>query len=51
MLKHETTEIKRWGNGDRYSHRDAEKCEPKITKDKLKNTRGFWIFCQKEGLI
>ena len=51
MLKHETVEIKRWANGDRYSHKDAEKCEPKITREKIRNSKLFWNHCSKEGLI
>ena len=51
MLKHETVEIKRWANGDKYSHRDAEKCEPKITKEKIRNSKLFWDFCDKNKLI
>ncbi len=51
MLKHEKVEIMRWANGDRYSHRDAEKREPKITKDKIKNTTGFWRYCRENNLL
>ena len=50
MLKHETVEIKRWAKGDRYSHRDAEKREPKITK-KLKGTAGFWAEAKRKKLV
>ena len=47
MLKHETVEITRWGQGDRYSHRDAERQEPLITRDKIKNVSGFWNHVDK----
>jgi hypothetical protein len=51
MLKHETIEIKRWAKGDRYSHRDAEKVEPKITREKIKNVRGFWAEVKRKKLV
>lgn len=51
MLKHETVEISRWAQGDRYSHRDAEKAEPSITRDKIKNCSGFWRYCKKKKII
>ena len=50
MLKHETVEITRWGKGDRYSHRDAERQEPAITRDKIKNVSGFWKYCKDKGI-
>jgi len=50
MMKHEVVEITRWAKGDRYSHRDAERQEPAITKNKIKNVSGFWLFCKKQGL-
>jgi hypothetical protein len=50
MLKHEKVEITRWGKGDRYSHRDAEKQEPAITRDKIKNVSGFWKYCKDKGI-
>jgi len=41
MLKHETVEITRWGQGDRYSHRDAERQEP-LASRKVGGVAGFW---------
>ncbi len=51
MLKHETVEIKRWAKGDRYSHRDAEKKEPEITRKRVRNTNLFWKFCRDNDII
>ena len=51
MLKHEEVEIKRWAKGDRYSHRDAEKAEPKITRNKVRNVNLFWQHCKSKKLI
>lgn len=51
MLKHEIVEVTRWAKGDRYSHRDAEKVEPAITRDKIKNTSGFWRYCRKNKIM
>ncbi len=50
MLKHEKVEITRWAKGDRYSHRDAEKSEPKLTRDKIKNVKGFWSYVKEKGI-
>ncbi len=50
MLKHETVEITRWAKGDRYSHRDANYSEPKVTK-KLGGTVGFWQAVKRKKLI
>jgi hypothetical protein len=49
MLKHEDVEIIRWAKGDRYSHRDANLAEPRITK-KLGGTKGFWNEVRRQGL-
>lgn len=51
MLRHEIVEIARWANGDRYSHRDAEKQEPKLTRDEIRNVSGFWKYCKDKGVI
>jgi predicted SprT family Zn-dependent metalloprotease len=51
MLKHETVEITRWAKGDRYSHRDAERQEPSITRKRIRGVRGFWNYVEKEKLI
>jgi hypothetical protein len=50
MLKHEEVEIKRWAKGDPYSHRDAEKKEPKITREKVKNVSQFWKYVKEKGI-
>jgi hypothetical protein len=41
MMKHEIVEITRWGQGDRYSHQDANRAEPAASK-KLGGVAGFW---------
>jgi predicted SprT family Zn-dependent metalloprotease len=46
MMKHEIVEITRWGQGDRYSHRDAERQEPAITR-KMGGVKGFWNHVNK----
>ncbi|MFA5049281.1 MAG: hypothetical protein WC516_09720 [Patescibacteria group bacterium] len=50
MLKHENVEITRWAKGDRYSHRDAEKAEPKLTREKIRNVSNFWRYCKEKGI-
>jgi predicted SprT family Zn-dependent metalloprotease len=50
MMKHEIVEITRWGKGDRYSHRDAEKAEPAITRKKVRNVSLFWKYCKDNNI-
>jgi hypothetical protein len=51
MVKHEVVEISRWAQGDRYSHRDAERQEPSYLRDKVRNVSGFWREVKRKKLI
>jgi len=50
MIRHEMNEIMWWAKGGNAPHQRANRMEPALTRKKLKGVKGFWQYCEKNGL-